>query len=84
MNDAIKNPQHYTCHEHECIDEMIIVFGVRETISFCKLNAWKYRYRAGSKGSPEEDNAKADWYISKVMELQESLKDATVWDQLQP
>lgn len=36
--DMINHPTHYTCREHECIDEMIAVFGVIDTIAFCKLN----------------------------------------------
>lgn len=68
--NKINHPNHYTCHEHECIDEMIALFGVDDTIAFCKLNTWKYRYRAGQKDSAEDDMKKADWYISKAMELQ--------------
>ena len=56
--DIINHPTHYTCRKHECIDEMIAVFGVADAIVFCKLNAWKYRYRAGAKGTYEEDMAK--------------------------
>ena len=43
------------------------------SIAFCKLNAWKYRYRAGEKDSAEEDMKKADWYIGKVMELRKMI-----------
>jgi len=67
--DAVNHPNHYMCHEMECIDEMIALFGVDETKAFCKLCAWKYRYRAGSKGSAEEDQKKSDWYIKKYKEL---------------
>jgi len=82
MTDVINSPSHYTCHEHECIDEMLLLFGMRDVMAFCKLNAWKYRYRAENKGSAETDNAKADWYISKAMELQEKLKHERIipWD----
>ena len=72
MNDSIDRPKYYNVHEHECIDEMIAMFGVDVVIAFCKCNAWKYRYRAGSKGKSEEDNKKADWYIGKAMELQDT------------
>ena len=51
---------------------MVYVFGAQAVIDFCKCNAWKYRYRAGSKGNYEEDMKKSDWYISKMMELQEN------------
>jgi hypothetical protein len=52
----------------ECIDEMILLFGVEEVKSFCKLNAWKYRYRAAEKNG-EEDLRKSDWYLRKYKEL---------------
>lgn len=68
--DTINHPSHYTCRQLECINEMIVIFGIRDTIAFCKLNAWKYRYRAGQKGNYEEDMKKSDWYISKAVELQ--------------
>lgn len=70
MTNNVNHPAHYTSREHECIDEMIAIFGKEDVIAFCKCNAWKYRYRAGSKGDYEEDMQKADWYISKAMELQ--------------
>lgn len=68
-HDAVNHPNHY-CRDGamECIDEMIILFGVEETKSFCKLNAYKYRYRAADKGG-EEDLRKSDWYIRKYKEL---------------
>lgn len=52
---------------------MIALFGVDETMAFCKLNAHKYRYRVGAKDSEtrEKDLQKADWYIDKFMELKE-------------
>lgn len=71
QNDNVNHPSHYTSREHECIDEMIAVFGKEAVMDFCKITAWKYRYRANYKGNYEEDMAKSDWYISKLMELQE-------------
>lgn len=73
-NDAIKHPEHYTNRTHECWDEMAAVFGKEAVITFCKLNVWKYRYRAGSKGSREEDLAKADQYMDKMISLQNELE----------
>ena len=71
--DNVNHPSHYNVHKHECIDEMIALYGVEETMIFCKLNAHKYRYRVGAKDSEarEKDFAKADWYIDKFMELKE-------------
>ena len=63
---SIKSPEHYKTHEFECIDEMLLAFGEEAVINFCILNAWKYRYRAGSKGNAEEDLKKADEYMRFV------------------
>ena len=71
-SEMINHPNHYTNYQHECIDEMIAAFGKRAVINFCICNAWKYRYRADSKGQHDMDMEKADWYIQKAMELQES------------
>ena len=70
---GVNHPDHYTGHEKECIDEMIAVFGERAAYDFCRLNAWKYRYRADLKGTHDEDMQKADWYIRKAAELKRKL-----------
>ena len=67
--DVVNEPPHYKQHAMECFDEMVQVFGVEAAKSYCKCAAWKYRYRAPYKGKFEEDNAKADWYLKKLAEL---------------
>ena len=65
----IDHPSHYNREgAFECIDEMLMLFGLPETMVFCKLNAWKYRYRAADKNG-EEDLKKSDWYLKKYNEL---------------
>lgn len=72
LNEAVDHPSHYNREgAMECIDEMRLIFGDYETAIFCKLNAYKYRYRAGSKGDAEEDLRKSDWYIKKYKELRD-------------
>lgn len=66
------NPDHYKTRKFECIDEMLLVFGKEAVLNFCLLNAWKYRYRAGSKGDAEEDLKKADEYMGLVYKLKGS------------
>lgn len=67
---AVNHPKHYQNDGGlETIDEMILLFGLEETMIFCKLNAWKYRARATKKGSEKEDLEKANWYILKYAEL---------------
>lgn len=72
-DDPVNHPTHYTNRQHECIDEMIAIFGKEAVIHFCICNAWKYRYRADSKGKHDEDMKKADWYINRAMELKNEL-----------
>lgn len=79
MEDIINHPNHYTNKAHECIDEMVAVFGVPAVIDYCKCCVWKYRYRADSKGHHEEDMKKADWYMSKIMELMETKNKSGAW-----
>ena len=68
---AVNHPEHYQNDGGlETIDEMILLFGLEETMIFCKLNAWKYRARASKKGSEQEDLDKANWYILKYEELE--------------
>lgn len=67
-------PQHYKRDgAMECIEEMVLAFGLEETITFCKLNVWKYRYRAGEKNG-EEDLKKADEYMRIMSRLNDRLK----------
>lgn len=73
--DEVNHPDHYTNRGMECIEEMVLVFGISAVMDFCKCNIWKYRYRQDSKGSSEKDAAKADWYMKKYAELKERLKE---------
>ena len=66
-HDAVNNPSHYK-HGIECIDEMILLYGVVETMMFCKLNAHKYRKRAFEKGG-KEDMDKSDRYMKEYAYL---------------
>ena len=63
------NPTHY--NGTQTLDRMVSVFGVDAVISFCEINAFKYRMRAGKKdGNPiEHDINKALWYEGKANEL---------------
>lgn len=69
--DMVNHPPHYQLHAHECIDEMVAIFGKDAVAAYCRCNIHKYRYRATAKGG-QEDLKKADWYVSKLMELEES------------
>lgn len=67
--ENVSNPEHYQHGLFETIDEMVIIFGVKATRDYCRINAWKYRARAPFKGQFETDMRKADWYMKKAREL---------------
>lgn len=66
--ENVNHPTHYNKTKYECIDEMILLFGVETVKSFCKCNIYKYKSRAPYKNG-EEDLKKADWYLDKLKEL---------------
>ena len=69
MGDNVNHPKHYNIPgRKECIEEMIDLFGVEAVKTFCRLNAYKYRYRHEMKNGLE-DLAKATWYENKLLEL---------------
>lgn len=70
-NDKVNNPSHYQSYIKDgidCITAMQHAFGVEATAIFCKLNAFKYNWRASSKNG-NEDIQKAIWYLNKYLEL---------------
>ena len=70
MKEQVNHPEHYQ-GSIECIDAMLSAFGTEDTVAFCKINAFKYLWRAGKKdgNSIEQDMKKAQWYINKAIEL---------------
>lgn len=66
--DNVNHPAHYQ-GKHECIDEMIVLFGVEAVKHFCMCNVYKYRFRAANKNG-QEDLDKVNWYMDKLMELE--------------
>ena len=66
--DRVNHPAHYNNAKYECIDVMEETFGTEEVKIFCKLNAFKYLWRAEHKNGTE-DMRKAKWYLDKYIEL---------------
>lgn len=61
--NMVEHPSHYNREGSlECIWEMVLLYGIQDTMTFCKLNAHKYRSRAMDKGG-KEDMKKSDFYI---------------------
>jgi len=83
MEDNVNHPKHYApcfkTKEIECID-------ITRHMSFSLGNAFKYVWRAGSKGDPwkaVEDLSKAEWYLHDYQYSTAQLKeDLTVAKEL--
>ena len=69
-SEKVNHPAHYNTGAFEVIDEMKLLFSKEEVKAFCKLNAYKYFRRAQFKGNPEQDNAKAEWYLKYLEEME--------------
>ena len=72
--DQVNHPSHYQQDGRlECLDEMLLMFGAENVITWCRMTAYKYYYRAGNKPgeSAEKDRAKAMFYLNYVKKLQE-------------
>lgn len=67
-SNMVNHPSHYKGNKFECIDVILDTFSKEEVEAFCKLNAFKYLYRANKKNGME-DMKKAEWYIKKYNEL---------------
>lgn len=61
--NVVEHPEHYGAGGSlQCIEAMLIAFGKQATMDFCKLNAFKYIWRAGLKGNEKQDMNKAKRY----------------------
>lgn len=73
MNDNVNHPNHYQ-GANECIDVMEAMFGREAVKAFCRCNAFKYRFRADKKNGAE-DIKKAEWYETRLIEMNEQDND---------
>lgn len=69
--EEVNHPDHYNVYDVEVVEMMERIFGIEETMSWCKLNAFKYRMRAGEKptSTVEKDLEKEKWCLNKYKEL---------------
>lgn len=69
--EHVNHPSHYNNYDKEVIDMMINIWGKEQTAIFCKLNAFKYRMRMGTKPENDilQDLKKEKWYLAKYNEL---------------
>jgi hypothetical protein len=74
MNDSSQDPVHPDHYKHntkEVWQMMVDIWGVGAFITYCEINAFKYRMRAGRKegNSVEQDIEKAKWYEDKANQM---------------
>ena len=69
--DAVGKPSHYTNTNIECIDYLQEVLGTDGLKGFCQGNTTKYLHRWKHKNGLE-DLKKAQWYLNKLIELEEN------------
>lgn len=68
-NDPVNHPAHYKTGGIETIDFIQAKLTTEEFIGYCKGNVFKYVSRAGRKISAYEDLAKANWYLTRLLEF---------------
>ena len=69
--EQVNHPAHYQKNGKECIEVMEEEFGPKAVYWFCRLNCFKYEWRAGFKNdnSKEQDLKKAEWYATYAYNL---------------
>ena len=68
----VDQPPHYKGFPKQTWEMMIDIWGKENFITYCQINAFKYKMRAGDKPNEpaEKDLAKARWYLNKIKELE--------------
>ena len=82
MSECVNHPDHYKTGKYECIEAMKEIFGVDAVKDFCKMNAFKYLWRADRKNG-DEDLKKAKWYLDTYL-LSELLNSEDPYEPYDP
>jgi chromosome segregation ATPase len=69
QSDPINKPSHYIAGPYECATVARAVFGDWAWAVHCRITAWTYLWRAGKKGSSQEDVAKAARYLAWAADI---------------
>jgi len=69
MTDQVNKPAHYQAERFECIDVIEHILSEGEFRGYLKGCLQKYLYRHRYKGHEEEDLLKAQWYLSRLLDL---------------
>ena len=70
--DVVNSPSHYNSGGIECIEAIEQSMTEEAFKGYLKGNVQKYMWRYEMKGKPAEDLKKAQWYLNKLVEAQES------------
>jgi len=84
--EMVNHPKHYNNYDVEVVDMMEKIWGTKATMEWCKMTAYKYRMRMGTKPAEDdtkeamqkklmEDFNKEQWYLAKAKELSSKLSD---------
>lgn len=87
--EMVNHPQHYNNYDVEVVDMMEKIWGTKATMEWCKMTAYKYRMRMGTKPAEDdtreamqkklmEDFNKEQWYLAKAKELSSKLLDKSI------
>jgi len=66
--DLVNSPPHYRQGNVECIDAIKAALGPEGFKYYCRGAIIKYLWRADHKGTPEQDIAKAAWYMQRLVD----------------
>lgn len=87
--EMVNHPKHYNNYDVEVVDMMEKIWGTKATMEWCKMTAYKYRMRMGTKPGENdsteamkakllEDFNKEQWYLKKADELKSKLLDKSI------
>ena len=75
MTDIVSSPDHYNQGDIEAIDAIQAALTPEEFRGFCKGNVMKYLWRSQHKGAKIQDEKKAQWYLTRMIENGRSVED---------
>jgi hypothetical protein len=67
-DSEVNNPQHYNQGSVECIEALQSCMNQDEYRGFLKGNIIKYLWRMNDKATPQQNIAKARWYLDTLDE----------------
>ena len=68
-------PSHYNSGKISCWDAIIAAYGEEEAKIWAKITAFKYLWRLGKKDDILQELGKEQWYINKLIELEENTRN---------